>query len=209
MSIWSREKPEPPVRPQPASPTSPAAASAGPAVSSAPAVDREFTMRKPERGVGMSDKVSISGIGRTIVVKGELSGNEDLRIEGCVEGKIELNQNVLTVGEHGRLKANVFAKAVVVVGEVVGNISAVEKVSVLEKGSVDGDISAARVGIAEGAHFRGSVDMRDVSSNAKAPSAAEGAKRAPAAPAAVRAKSPAVTSPAVASPVGSASASRS
>jgi cytoskeletal protein CcmA (bactofilin family) len=100
------------------------------------------------------------GIGKSIVIKGELSGNEDLTIEGRVEGKIDLNQNLLTVGENGKVKAQVFAKTVIIIGEVLGNVTAVEKVSIQEKGAVDGDISAPRVAIAEGAHFRGSIDMR-------------------------------------------------
>ena len=108
----------------------------------------------------MSERTSVVGIGKSIVIKGELSGNEDLTIEGRVEGKIDLNQNLLTVGENGKVKAQVFAKTVVIIGEVLGNVTAVEKVSIQEKGAVDGDISAPRVAIAEGAHFRGSIDMR-------------------------------------------------
>ena len=108
----------------------------------------------------MEDSKGIAGIGKSIVVKGELSGNEDLRVEGRVEGKIDLNQNLLTVGESGKVKAQVFAKSVVIIGEVLGNVTAVEKVSIQEHGVVDGDISSPRVAIAEGAHFRGSIDMR-------------------------------------------------
>ena len=108
----------------------------------------------------MEDSNGIVGIGKSIVVKGELSGNEDLRVEGRVEGKIDLTQNLLTVGESGKVKAQIFAKTVVIIGEVLGNVTAVEKVSIQEKGVVDGDISSPRVAIAEGAHFRGSIDMR-------------------------------------------------
>ncbi len=108
----------------------------------------------------MSERTSVVGIGKSIVIKGELSGNEDLTIQGRVEGKIDLKQNLLTVGENGKVKAQLFAKTVVVIGEVLGNVTAVEKVSIQEKGAVDGDISAPRVAIAEGAHFRGSIDMR-------------------------------------------------
>ena len=124
----------------------------------------------------MQDSNGIAGIGKSIVVKGELSGNEDLRVEGRIEGKIDLNQNVLTVGESGKVKAQIVAKSVVVVGEVLGNVTAIEKVSIQEKGVVDGDISSPRVAIAEGAHFRGSIDMRRADS-AK-PAAAAAAARA-------------------------------
>ena len=99
-------------------------------------------------------------IGKSVVIKGELSGSEDLTIEGHVEGKIDLKGNVLTIGPNGKIKAEVFAKAVVVLGEVTGNVTASEKVDIRDNGSVDGDIASPRVAIAEGAHFRGSVDMQ-------------------------------------------------
>jgi len=99
-------------------------------------------------------------IGRSVVIKGELDGSEDLTIEGNVEGKIELRDHTLTVGANGRIKAQVFAKSVVVLGELVGNINASEKVDIRDNGSVDGDIVAPRVAIAEGSHFRGSIDMQ-------------------------------------------------
>ena len=99
-------------------------------------------------------------IGKSVVIKGELNGSEDLTIEGQVEGKIELRQNVLTIGANGKIKAQVFAKAVIILGEVVGNVTASEKVEIRDNGSVDGDIASPRVAIAEGAHFRGSIDMQ-------------------------------------------------
>jgi cytoskeletal protein CcmA (bactofilin family) len=99
-------------------------------------------------------------IGKSVIIKGDLSGSEDLTIEGQVEGKIELRQNVLTIGPNGRIKAAVFAKAVVVQGEVQGDITATERVDIRDAGSVDGDLSAPRVAIADGAHFRGSIDMQ-------------------------------------------------
>jgi cytoskeletal protein CcmA (bactofilin family) len=99
-------------------------------------------------------------IGKSVVVKGELSGSEDLTIEGKVEGKIELSQHVLTIGPNGKIKAQIHAKSVIVLGKVNGNVVATERVSIREKGAVDGDITAPKVAIAEGAHFRGSVDMQ-------------------------------------------------
>jgi cytoskeletal protein CcmA (bactofilin family) len=126
-------------------------------------------------------------IGKSVVIKGELSGSEDLTIEGQVDGKIELRQNVLTIGPNGRIKAQVFAKAVIVQGEVTGNIAASEKVDIRDNGSVDGDIASPKVAIAEGAHFRGSIDMQKA--GVKAPEA----KPAAAAPAATTPAAPAVT----------------
>jgi cytoskeletal protein CcmA (bactofilin family) len=99
-------------------------------------------------------------IGKSVVIKGELSGSEDLTIEGHVEGRIDLKGNVLTIGPNGKIKAGLFAKSVVVLGEVTGNVTASEKVDIRDNGSVDGDIASPRVAIAEGAHFRGSVDMQ-------------------------------------------------
>ena len=103
----------------------------------------------------------IANIGQSVIVKGELTGSENLVIDGQVEGMIELRQHVLTIGPSGKIKAEVTAKSVVVLGHVVGNIIATEKIEICEDGSVDGDIAAPRVGIAEGAHFKGSIDMQD------------------------------------------------
>jgi cytoskeletal protein CcmA (bactofilin family) len=102
----------------------------------------------------------IVNIGKSIVIKGELNGSEDLTIEGHVEGTIQLREHVLTIGPNGKIKAQVFAKAVIVLGEVTGNVTASDKVDIRDNGSVDGDIISPRVAIAEGAHFRGSVDMQ-------------------------------------------------
>src|SRR4051812_23577004 len=106
-------------------------------------------------------------IGKSVVIKGELTGSEDLTIEGHVEGKIELRQNVLTIGPNGKIKAQVFAKSVIILGEVTGNVTASEKVDLRDNGSVDGDIAAPRVAIAEGAHFRGSIDMQRTGAKAE------------------------------------------
>ena len=99
-------------------------------------------------------------VGKSIVVKGELHGGEDVTIEGQVEGTITLKQHVLTIGSHGRIQADVLARSVVVMGEVIGDIEATEKVSITAEGRVDGDIKAPRVAIAEGARFHGGIDMQ-------------------------------------------------
>ena len=115
-------------------------------------------------------------IGKSVVIKGELAGSEDLTIEGQVEGTIQLREHVLTIGPNGKIKAQVFAKSVIVLGEVQGNVTATEKVDIRDNGSVDGDIVSPRMAIAEGAHFRGSVDMQRKATGAPAP---QGAKPAP------------------------------
>ncbi len=124
----------------------------------------------------------VVNIGKSVVIKGELNGSEDLTVEGHVDGKIELREHVLTIGPHGRIKAEIYAKSVVILGEVTGNINASEKVDIRENGSVDGDVVAPRVAIAEGAHFRGSVDMQRKAGAEKA-SAGKPAESKPAAPA--------------------------
>lgn len=98
-------------------------------------------------------------IGKTILVKGELTGDENLTIEGRVEGRIELRNHQLIVGQGGRVNAEVLAKTVTVIGQVEGNIQATERVEIRESGSLVGDIRAPRVIIADGAKFKGSVDM--------------------------------------------------
>jgi cytoskeletal protein CcmA (bactofilin family) len=114
----------------------------------------------PRQETSQSMEKDIVNIGKSVVIKGELNGSEDLTIEGHVEGTIQLRDHVLTIGPNGRIKAQVFAKSVIVLGEVTGNVSASDKVDIRENGSVDGDLIAPRVAIAEGAHFRGSVDMQ-------------------------------------------------
>jgi len=133
-------------------------------------------------------------IGKSVIIKGELSGSEDLTIEGQVDGKIELRQNILTIGPNAKIKAQVFAKAVVIQGEVHGNVTATEKVDIRDAGSVDGDLSAPRVAIADGAHFRGSIDMQSKGAPVAAKPATDA--RPQPAPAAAAAAATAASTPA-------------
>jgi cytoskeletal protein CcmA (bactofilin family) len=142
--MWKRDEAVKPASPQPAAPAAPVAPTQSAALQPEP--------RRIERDV--------VNIGKSVVIKGELNGSEDLTIEGQVEGKIELKDHVLTIGANGKIKAQVFAKSVIVLGEVNGNVTATEKVDIRDGGSVDGDIVSPRVAIAEGAHFRGTVDMQ-------------------------------------------------
>ena len=140
----------------------PAPAASGPAPTPAPASPVADTpvIRPTAANAQQGLERTAVNIGKSVVIKGELNGSEDLTIEGQVEGKIELRQNVLTIGPNGKIKAQVFAKSVIILGEVTGNVTATEKVDIRDNGSVDGDITAPRVAIAEGAHFRGSIDMQ-------------------------------------------------
>ena len=129
-------------------------------VNPAPVADITATDVGGVRAAGRAGDLDVVNIGKSVLIKGELSGSEDLTVEGQVEGRIELEQHVLTVGPHGRIRAQIFAKVVVVLGEVLGNIKASDKVWIRETGAVEGDIFAPRVAIAEGARFRGKIDMR-------------------------------------------------
>jgi cytoskeletal protein CcmA (bactofilin family) len=101
----------------------------------------------------------MANIGKSITIKGDLSGNEDLQIEGTVEGRIDLPNNQLTIGAEGRVRADVHAKAVVVIGHVTGNVSGVERVEVQATGVVDGDVRAPKLVVAEGAALNGKIEM--------------------------------------------------
>jgi cytoskeletal protein CcmA (bactofilin family) len=133
----------------------------------------------------LQEKEQTVNIGKSVIIKGDLSGSEDLTIEGQVEGKIELRQNILTIGPNAKIKAQVFAKAVVVQGEVSGNITATERVDIRDAGSVDGDLAAPRIAIADGAHFRGSIDMQRAGEHRPAESKATEIRPAEIKPAAV------------------------
>ena len=152
--MWKRDEA---VKPTPAgSGPAPAPAVVTPPAAAAEPARASNIPHEPQRGM----EKSAVNIGKSVVIKGELNGSEDLTIEGQVEGKIELRQNILTIGPNGRIKAQIFAKSVIILGEVTGNVTATDKVDIRDNGSVDGDIAAPRVGIAEGAHFRGSIDMQ-------------------------------------------------
>jgi cytoskeletal protein CcmA (bactofilin family) len=147
----------------------------------APGVPSAPRIHVPETEAKRQMDKDVVNIGKSVVFKGELSGGEDLVIEGTVEGKVDLGEHVLTVGAHGKVKAEVFAKVVIILGQVVGNITASDKVDIHDSGSVDGDIKSPRVVIAEGAHLRGSVDMQTKPAVTAAAVQAEkpGAKLAP------------------------------
>ena len=111
-----------------------------------PATAETLSLR-PEAGHHMEK--DIVNIGKSVVIKGELNGSEDLTIEGQVDGTIQLGERVLTIGPNSRIKAEVFAKSVIVLGEVTGNVTAGDKVDIRDNGSVDGDIVSPRMAIAE------------------------------------------------------------
>jgi cytoskeletal protein CcmA (bactofilin family) len=107
-------------------------------------------------------KSDVAHIGKSVVVKGELSGSEDLYLDGEVEGSIELRGNSLTVGPNGRVRANVHARDVVVHGKVDGNIRGTERVELKKSAVLNGDIATQRIVIEDGAYFKGAIDIQKV-----------------------------------------------
>jgi cytoskeletal protein CcmA (bactofilin family) len=103
---------------------------------------------------------SLAQIGKSVVIKGELSGSEDLYLDGKVEGSIALKGNSLTVGPNGQVKASIEAKGVVVQGKLDGNIQASDRVDLRKSAVVNGDISTQRISIEEGAFLKGKVEIQ-------------------------------------------------
>ena len=147
--MWKRDESVKPTSGQPATPAAPVASTTQPAGAQA------SLQSEAPRQIGRD----VVNIGKSVVIKGELNGSEDLTIEGQVEGTIQLRDHVLTIGANGRIKAQVFAKAVIVLGEVTGNVTAGEKLEIQATGSVTGDIVSPRLVIVDGGHLHGKVQM--------------------------------------------------
>ncbi len=98
-------------------------------------------------------------IGPSISIKGELSGEEDLMIQGRVEGTIDLKKNNVTVGRNGHIKADLYGKVISIEGEVQGNLFGEEKIVIRESGVVRGNMRTPRFSLEDGANFKGSIDM--------------------------------------------------
>ncbi|MEZ5571314.1 MAG: polymer-forming cytoskeletal protein [Halioglobus sp.] len=111
-------------------------------------------------------------IGPSIVIKGEVTGEEDLIIQGKVEGKINLNGNQVSIGENGEVSADIQAKVIIIDGKVTGDITGNEKVVIAKSGNVHGNIVAPRVTLEDGAIFKGSIDMDPAGSAASRSSVA-------------------------------------
>src|SRR5271157_4533473 len=104
--------------------------------------------------------VDVATIGKSVIVRGELSGSEDLYVDGEVEGSISLKGQSLTIGPNGRVRANLEARNVIVHGRVDGNVNASDRVDLRKSASLTGDISTARVAIEDGAYFKGTIDIQ-------------------------------------------------
>ena len=119
---------------------------------------------EPERPATMARNASQDHavIGRSITVRGDVTGDEDLVVQGCVEGSIDLKQHTVTVGNKGEVRANISGRIVTIEGRVVGDIDGGEQVTLRSSAYVQGDITAPRVVLENGARFRGLVDMGEV-----------------------------------------------
>ena len=108
-------------------------------------------------------------IGKSLIIKGELSGSESLFIDGKVEGAINLPGNRVTVGRNGQVAANIMAREIVVLGKVRGNCHASDRIDIRSEGSLTGDVIAARISIEDGAFFKGGIDIRKPGAEGGAP----------------------------------------
>ena len=121
-------------------------------------------------------------IGPTIKIKGDITGDENLTIEGSVEGSVELGAHEVCVGQSGKVNANVTAKTIKIEGEVKGDIRGKEKVVVSKTGNVRGNIIAPRVTLEDGAKFKGSIDMDPGEASASVSTLSSAAKQDKAGP---------------------------
>jgi cytoskeletal protein CcmA (bactofilin family) len=108
-------------------------------------------------------------IGKSLVIKGEVTGSESLYIDGRVEGSINLSGNRVTIGRNGVVAANISAREIVVLGKVRGNLTASDRVDIRSDGSLTGDVVAARISIEDGAFFKGGIDIRKAGSTGAKP----------------------------------------
>jgi len=126
----------------------------------APAAAPSASLRPAEPVRSDARSSEIATIGKSVVVKGELSGSEDLVVDGEVEGSIALRGQSLTIGPNGRVRANIEARNVILHGRVDGDIHASDRVELRKSASLSGDITTARISIEDGAFFKGTIDIQ-------------------------------------------------
>jgi cytoskeletal protein CcmA (bactofilin family) len=164
-------RPAEPERPTMSTPTAPAASD----TAAAP---------RPVTTTTTSDQATI---GKSLVIKGEVTGSESLYIDGRVEGSINLSGNRVTVGRNGVVAANINAREIVVLGKVRGNLTASDRVDIRSDGSLTGDVVAARISIEDGAFFKGGIDIRKAGGKPEEVKSASSVSAVPEAVAAARA----------------------
>ncbi len=156
--MWTPNKPGSPTpqTPEPQRPASPVSSFESSAAAPSPA--RAAAPTSTPAGVAATGEQAT--IGKSLIVKGEVSGSESLYIDGKVEGAINLPGNRVTVGRNGQVAANIMAREIVVLGKVRGNCQASDRVDIRSEGSLTGDVIAARISIEDGAFFKGGIDIR-------------------------------------------------
>jgi cytoskeletal protein CcmA (bactofilin family) len=110
-------------------------------------------------------------IGKSIVIKGEVSGAEALYIDGSIEGSISVPENRVTIGRHGVIKANITAREVVIMGKVSGNVECADRLDIRSEGSLTGDVITERISVEDGALMKGSIQVRHAENKAHQPKA--------------------------------------
>ena len=130
-----------------------------PTMSTTPNLTSEPTPAAAPRNAVLNNQEQAT-IGKSLVIKGEVTGSESLYIDGRVEGTINLPGNRVTVGRNGQVQANVNAREVVVLGKVKGNLTASDRVDIRNEGSLTGDVVCQRISIEDGAYFKGGIDIR-------------------------------------------------
>src|SRR6202030_4507877 len=113
----------------------------------------------------VSAPVEQATIGRSLVIKGELSGSEALYIDGRIEGKITLTDNRVTIGRNGSVQADITAREVVVMGKVTGNIECTDRVDIRSEGVVNGNVSTIRISVEDGAVLKGGIQVKSAENN--------------------------------------------
>ena len=148
--------------------------------SSTPSTTSNDLSPMPARNLTTNNPQEQASIGKSLVIKGEVSGSESLYIDGRVEGTISLAGNRVTVGPNGVVNANVTAREVVVIGKLRGNLVASDRVDIRNEGSLTGDVIAQRISIEDGAFFKGGIDIRKPGQkNAETPSKLEAVSASP------------------------------
>ena len=150
----------------------------------APASSETAAAPRPVTTTTTSDQATI---GKSLVIKGEVTGSESLYIDGRVEGSINLSGNRVTVGRNGVVAANINAREIVVLGKVRGNLTASDRVDIRSDGSLTGDVVAARISIEDGAFFKGGIDIRKAGGKPEEVKGASSVSSVPEAVAAARA----------------------
>jgi cytoskeletal protein CcmA (bactofilin family) len=119
----------------------------------------------------MTSPIEQATIGRTLVIKGEITGSESLYIDGRVEGSITFKDHRVTVGRNGVVNSNISAREVVIMGKVTGNVECSDRVDIRSEGSLTGDVVSQRISVEDGALLRGSVQLNPTEQKHDAPKA--------------------------------------